>query len=199
MTFQHLNRRLHLYLALLLLPWFLMYGVSSIPFSHGQYFEARDRAKNRPLWTKRFERPYDVPVPTNGDLREFGAQVMRDAGLQGAYGAYRQNPNQINVYVHTFLHSTQVKYFRNERRLVAEDRRFRLEHFLTGMHARGGFEQEGWLMDLWGVVVDLVCLGMLTWVATGVYMWWTVPRLRAWGWLALLGGVSSFAFFLWRL
>ena len=42
MTFPHFNRRLHLYLGLCLLPWFLMYGASSIPFAHGQFFEARN-------------------------------------------------------------------------------------------------------------------------------------------------------------
>ena len=42
MTFSHANRRLHLYLALGLLPWLLMYGASSLPFAHGQFFEALD-------------------------------------------------------------------------------------------------------------------------------------------------------------
>ena len=34
MTFSHVNRRVHLYLALALLPWFFMYGISSVPFVH---------------------------------------------------------------------------------------------------------------------------------------------------------------------
>ena len=42
MTFPHFNRRLHLYLGLALLPWLFMYGLSSIPFAHTQYFERRD-------------------------------------------------------------------------------------------------------------------------------------------------------------
>ncbi len=196
MTFNHLNRRLHLYLALTLLPWFFMYGISSIPFSHNEYFEARDRAKGEPLWTQRFERPYDVPVPAEGDLRPWAAGIVADAGLQGsAYGAYRQSPDQINVYVYSFWKSTQIKYFVSEKRLVAEDRRFRFEHFLTGMHAKGGFEQGGF-HNLWGVVIDVVCLGMLLWVVTGLIMWWKLPSTRKWGWLALAGGVFSFALFL---
>jgi len=196
MTYNHLNRRLHLYLALTLLPWFFMYGISSIPFSHNQYFEERDKAKNIPLWTKRFERAYDVPVPTEGDLRPFGAKVLADTGMQGsAFGAYRQGPDQINVYVYSFWKSTQIKYFISEKRLLAEDRRFRFEHFLTGMHAKGGFEQGG-LHNLWGIVIDIVCLGMLLWVVTGLIMWWKLPSTRKWGWLALAGGVLSFALFL---
>jgi hypothetical protein len=199
MTFSHLNRRLHLYLAMSLLPWFLMYAASSFAFSHGDYFEERDRAKGVPLMTKRFERSYDIDVPAEGDLKAVGARIVRDNGIEGSFGAYRQSPDEVDVYVYTFLHSMQLKYFVREKRLVAEDRRFRFDHFLTGMHARGGFEGPGLLEKTWGVVVDLVCLGMLLWIATGLYMWWKLRATRGWGWLALLGGFASFGLLLWRL
>jgi hypothetical protein len=201
MKFPHLNRRTHLYLALFLMPWFLMYGVSSIAFSHGQYFEERDRAKGIPLWTKVHEGPYDLgPVPEQGSLRHLAHKVAADFKMEdSSYGAYRQSPEQLNIYIHTFWKSTQFKYFINEKRIVAEDRRFRFEHFLTGMHARGGFEDGRFFPFAWGVMVDLVCLGFLTWIASGLYMWWSLPSLRRWGWIALAGGFASFAFFLWRL
>ena len=80
-----------------------------------------------------------------------------------------------------------------------EDRRFRWDHFLTGMHARGGFEQEGILQRSWSVVVDLVSLAMIVWVASGLYMWWELPGQRRWGWLAIVGGVVSFLLFTMRL
>ncbi len=198
MTIHHLNRRVHLYLALFLLPWFLMYGVSSIPFSHNQYFEDRDKAKGIPLWTKRFERSYEIAIPDGPELRAVGDRIMKDHGLEGAHGTYRQNANQVNVYIYTFWKSAQLKYFIAEKKLICEDRRFRFEHFLTGMHAKGGFEQGG-LHDLWGVVVDLVCLGMIFWIVTGLVMWWTLPFARVWGWVAFGSGVASFAWFLWRL
>ena len=198
MTNSHLNRRLHLYLALFLLPWFLMYGVSSLPFSHNGYFEERDKAKGLPLWNKRFERSYDVPVPEGPDLKSLGDRIMKDTGLQGAYGTYRQSPNQVNVYVYSFWKSTQVKYYIAERKLIAEDRRFRWDNFLTGMHAQGGFEQGGY-RNLWAIMVDLVCLGMLLWVVTGMLMWWSLPFARWWGWLAVGSGTLAFALFIWRL
>lgn len=198
MTFHHLNRRVHLYLALTLSPWFLMYGVSSYVFNHPQYFDARDKALGQPLWKQRPEIPYDVPVP-EGDLKPLGARIVKEVGLEGAYGAYRQGPNQINVYVHTFLHSTQVKYLLDQKKLVVEDRRFRFDHFLTGMHAKGGFEQHRVQDTLWGVVVDLVCLGFLVWIATGLFMWCHLPSTRHWGWAAFLGGAASFGWFVYAL
>jgi len=201
-TFSQFNRRLHLYLALSLLPWFFMYGISSIPFAHNQFFEARDAAKRLPLWTLRSEHNLDVRVPEDpAELRSLGAALLEETGIQGtSFGAYRQSPTQVNVYSYSFWKSTQLKYFVDQKKLtVEEDRRFRWDHFLTGMHARGGFEQEGFLQVSWSVVVDLVCLGMIAWIASGLYMWWGLPGHRRWGWLAILAGTASFLVFTMRL
>jgi hypothetical protein len=201
MTFPHINRRTHLYLGLFLTPWVLLYAVSSIPFSHNSYFEDRDKQLGLPLWTKTHEGPYDLgPIPESGSLRPLAEKVARDFRmLDASYGAYRQSPKQLNIYIHTFWKSTQFKYFIEEKRIVAEDRRFRGDHFLTGMHARGGFEDGRFFPIAWAVVIDLVCLGFLVWVASGLYMWWSLPGLRKWGWVALAGGLASFALFLAKL
>jgi len=201
MKFPHINRRTHLYLGLFLTPWVLLYALSSIPFSHNAYFEERDKAKGLPLWTKTWEGAYDLgPIPSAGPLRPLAAKVVRDFQITNAsYGAYRQSEKQLNVYVYTFWKSTQFKYFIDEKRMVAEDRRFRWDHFLTGMHARGGFEDTRFFPTLWAIVVDLVCLAFLIWIASGLYMWWSLPGLRKWGWVALLSGAASFALFLLRL
>ena len=201
MTYSHLNRRLHLYLGLTLLPWFFMYAISSVPFAHNQFFERRDAAKGLPLWTLRAERRLDVPVPESAaGLRALGATLLKEAGIDGtSFGAYRQSPTQINVYSYSFWKSTQLKYLVDEKKLTVEDRRFRWDHFLTGMHARGGFEQEGLLQHSWSVVVDIVSVAMIVWVASGLYMWWELPGHRRWGWLAILAGTASFLCFTLRL
>ena len=201
MTYSHLNRRLHLYLGMALLPWFFMYGISSVPFAHNQFFEQRDAAKGLPLWTLRAERALDMPVPEDtAGLRAFGATLLKDAGVEAtSYGTYRQSPTQVNVYAYSFWKSTQLKYFIDQKKLTVEDRRFRWDHFLTGMHARGGFEQEGFLQLSWSVVVDIVCVSMIVWIASGLFMWWELPGQRRWGWVAILGGTVSFLFFTLRL
>lgn len=201
MTFSHINRRVHLYLGLTLLPWFFMYGVSSIPFAHNQYFQKLDEAKGIPLWTLRQEASLRAPVPEKeDDLREFGRALLKSVGIEGTnFGTYRQSPNQINVYSYSFRQSTQLKYFIDQQRLTVEDRRFRWDHFLTGMHARGGFEQDGILQDSWGVIVDLVCVAIAIWIASGIYMWWSLRAHRAWGLAAIAAGTASFVFFAARL
>ena len=201
MTFSHLNRRVHLYLGLALLPWLFMYGISSVPFAHNQYFERRDAAKGIPLWTLRSTHTVDAAIPTEPEaLRAFGASLMHHAGLPAStFGAYRQCPTQVNVYVYSFWASTQLKYYADRKQLTVEDRRFRWDHFLTGMHARGGFEQEELLVRSWSVVVDLVCLAIVLWIASGLFMWWGLPGSRRWGWLAIGAGTVSFVVFMTRL
>jgi hypothetical protein len=197
MTFSHLNRRVHLYCGLALLPWFLMYGVSSIPFAHTQFFNDRDNAKGLPLWTLRTERTVDVAVPNDSSgLRGFGAALLREAGITNTnFGTYRQSPTQINVYAYSFWHSTQLKYFVDQKKLTVEDRRFRWDQFLTGMHGRGGFEQESLIDRSWSIVVDIVCVSMILWIASGLFMWWELPGQRRWGWVAIVAGTVSFVIF----
>lgn len=201
MNASHLLRRLHLYLGLALLPWFLMYGLSSLPFAHNRYFENRDAAKGLPLWTMRLERSYEAPVPAGQEeLREFGRGILREVGVKPVnFGVYRQSPTRLIVNSYSFLQSTRVIYATDRKRLTVEDRRFRFDQFLTGMHARGGFEQDSWLANSWGLVVDVVCFAMLLWIATGYYMWWGIPGHRRWGWAAILSGVAAFAVFTLRL
>jgi hypothetical protein len=183
-----LIRRLHLYFGLTLLPWFLGYGISAAFFVHPEWGES---IYGKPVWNVRFEKPYQLP--DEPDLRKLGAILMKEAGVEGAYGTYKPSPERINVYAHSFRHATQVIYDGKKGTLRAEDKQFRWDHFSTGWHARGGFQQDSFLNDLWGVVVDLVSLAYVLWVVTGLLMWWQLRKLRMWGAIALGSGVGLFA------
>ena len=197
MTFPHFNRRLHLYLGLCLLPWLFMYGVSSIPFAHGQFFQKRDEARQVPLWTVRLQRALDLPVPEDPlALRDFGRAVLQEVGVNAPnFGVGRPNRTTVNIYAFSFLQSTRVVYAIDQKKVTVEDRRFRFDQFLTGLHARGGFEQDGFLQDSWAVVIDLVSVALVLWIVSGLYLWWGVPGHRGWGWLAILAGAGSFLMF----
>ncbi len=195
MTFNHLNRRTHLYLALALMPWLLIYALSALAIQHRTLFTD----EKEPHWTKRFERPYDRAIAPETDLRPTGAKILADAGLDGLYRVRRQGPQRLIINRFDFFSQTRLTYFITEGRLLAEDQHFRLDQFLIWMHTRAGFQQESLLSDLWAVVVDLVCLGFLVWVASGLYMWWQLTQTRHWGILALSGGLITFLTFVLNL
>lgn len=194
MTFDKINRRTHVYLAMFLMPWLLMYAASSIPFNHRSFFD--ELYKGTPQTTLRFDREYRIDIPPDADLRRIGAQILKENGLEGSFHAYRSNENTFNIFLFTFLSSTEIKYFEDQNRLLVEDRAFRWDHILGGMHGRGGFAQTIFLADAWGVVVELVMIAILVWIGTGLYMWYKQRPTWFWGSIALGGGMISMLAFL---
>ena len=83
MTFNHANRRLHMYLALSLIPWFFIYGFSSIYFSHGRTLDEWFPS-DRPNWSLRSETQLQLEVPES-DLRPLGRRVLADLGIDGPF------------------------------------------------------------------------------------------------------------------
>jgi hypothetical protein len=192
-------RRLHLYLGLALLPPFFLYGISSIAFSHPSWFQASPEEAKRD-WILRFERPFQIDLASGEDDRAVGARILRDINMEGAFGVWRPpGQNQLHVIRFSFLKASRASYYPKENRLVVEDRRFRWGPFLTGMHGRGGFEQESLLNDLWAVLVDVVCFSILAWIATGLYLWWKRPPSRSFGWIAIACGCALFGAFVYVL
>lgn len=186
MTFSHFVRRAHLYMGLFLLPWVIMFGVSTIPINH--------QAAEPVEWTRLGEYPFNAAVPEAGDnLRPLGRQMMNAAGIEGGYWIYRMNPRQVQVGHPDFLAPVRINYFIEQKRIVVERRPFALRPFLSGMHTRGGYDMDGAWDSVWAVFVDIVSVGLLVWIASGIYMWWGVPATRRWGWLALGAGVVCFA------
>jgi hypothetical protein len=184
-------RRAHLYLGMFLLPWVIMFGLSSIPLNH--------TAENAPpQWTKVAELPFTASLPpstTPDALRPLGEQMVKAAGLNGGFYVNRANANQINVNHPNFLHPIRIIYYVDRGRLSVERRDVAWRQFLSGMHTRGGYNLGGFWDATWAVFVDIVSVALLAWIASGLFMWWKLPGtgLRRWGWLALAGGLVSFA------
>ena len=186
MTFAHFVRRAHLYTGLFLLPWVIMFGVSTIPINHQSPEPAN--------WMRVDEYTFDAPVPgAEENLRPLGRQIMNAAGIDGGYYVYRVNPQQVQVGHPEFLSPVRMNYFTERKRLVVERRAFSLRPFLSGMHTRGGYDMGGFWDSVWAVFVDAVCVGLILWIASGIYMWWGLPATRRWGWLALGAGAACFA------
>lgn len=193
--FDLINRRAHLYLGLFLLPWLTMYGVSSFLISHHAWF----RSDQPPNWQPVFERPYQRPAPADADLREVAHEILKDCQMEGAFWAQRPKADEIRINRFRFWDETRLIYSVKEKRLRAERQLIRWDQVVLRMHFRGGFQQPTFLDDLWAILVDVVCLGIVAWIGTGLVMWWRLARLRLAGALAVMGGVLSFLFFVWRL
>lgn len=193
MTFDHFNKRTHLYLALFLLPWFLMYGLSSLLINHKELL----KDPNEGAWTQQADRSYDRPVPDDADLREIAYQVLNDVDMKGSFWVnLDENRNRLNINRFDSWSATRLVYHIDEQRLTSEHKKFASREFITRMHTKGGFHQESFFSDLWAIVIDLVCAGFLIWIATGIFMWWKIKSSRTWGFITVGGGLFSYMIFL---
>jgi hypothetical protein len=192
MTPSQFNRRLHVYLALLVFPWLLMYGISAAVINHVEWFAKQE-------WNERFRQQYSRPVPTDADLQVIGKQIAEDLGLEGRHYAYKPGPRKLIVNVQDFWANCRVTYDLDDEQVLVEDELFQWKSFLIRMHERSGYAQNSLLEDAWAVCVDLASAGFLVLVCSGLWMWWQLPRVRWTGLLALLAGVTSFIGMVWAL
>lgn len=196
-TFDKINRRSHLYLGLFLMPWLLMYGVSSFIVIHQPWFKADQALAWEPLFEKEYRRP--VPDPADRDLRATAQEILKDSNLEGAFWVNRPRPDTLHIDRFSFWDSTRLTYSIKEQKLKAERKPMRVSQAVIRMHFRGGYGQPTFRDKFWGLLVDVACIGIILWVASGLIMWWRLPRLRAWGAIAVAGGFLSFLLFVWTL
>jgi hypothetical protein len=183
MSFDKIVRRTHVYLGMGLLPWFVMYGVGSVPLAH----------KVGPAtWTVTSEREYRIDA--GADLEAAGRAMLEACGLPatGVWGTYKNPQGDLIVYVSRMIRPARVTYDAARGRLKVERREFHAWAILTEMHVRGGFEKGGALDLAWSGMADLSGAGLVIWAISGVYMLWRMRQLWVWGGLALGGGVATF-------
>ena len=191
MSFLLVVRRIHLYLGLALLPWVVLFGISSYPFSHP--------TTEQPTWTVQADRPYTSDIPPGADLRAIGGRIHADAGFSGGFYVNQPNPQRVTVHHPDFFHPSRINYFMDQRRLLVERREIVWRQVLTSMHAHAGYELGGFWNVVWAVIIDVLCLALVLWIASGLVMWWMLPGSRNWGWVAIAAGLATFAVLVFRL
>jgi hypothetical protein len=198
-TFDKINRRAHLYLGLFLMPWLLMYGVSSFIVIHHAWFPS-DRPGREVLFEKAYSRPVNLQGANNSpELRAAAQVILKECNLEGAFWADKPKPDTLHIERFSFRDSISLTYSAKDQKLKAERRRMRWSQVPQRMHFRGGYGQPGFGNKFWGVLVDAACAGIILWVVSGLIMWWRLPRLRAWGTIAVAAGILSFALLVWTL
>ncbi len=184
-----LFRRTHLYLGLLLIPWMLVYALSTVAFNHSEHFRPYRAAD--PQWLPLWEKDYTLAAPPDpADLRATTQRLLDDHGVRGAFGVRRQG-QRLNINVRNFWHPQRLTYDFGTRKLRAEVKRFAWLDVLIRLHERTGYGQGGVLNNLWAACVDLFCFATLAWIGTGLFLWWKLGATRRWGWLALGAGIAT--------
>src|SRR6187200_2536915 len=158
-----LIRRTHMYLALFLFPWLLMYALSTAVMNHRALFV--DEAGNgAPQFQPERELTYDGVFPEGAELRTISGQILASLDLDGAHGVTRRKDGAIVITRNDLLTPRRLTYTPATRVLTIERLPYRSNVTLERFHRRRGYATGYALDTTWAVTVDLVIAGMIFWV-----------------------------------
>ena len=196
--FSKVVRRTHMYLALFLVPWMLMYALSTMTMNHRAFFKAHYGEDLVQFETER-EETYTGIFPENAGRKQIAEQILSDLDLEGPYGLRGRLDRRLTITRNDPITPRRITYTPETGQLRIEKLIFRTPVFLEQMHRRRGYQHEYALADVWAFSVDLAIVAMLFWVASGLWMWWEMKVTRRWGTVSIAGGLLLFGFFLFTI
>lgn len=191
-----LLRRIHLYLALFLTPWILMYAASTFVMNHRPLFHGPP-PQPPPKFEVERELVYPGDMPEGATPKQVALQLLATLNLDGAHSVQRPGTaGAVVVNRQDPVSPRRITYNPADKRVVVEKMVFSGAGFLERMHRRRGFQQDYVLEDLWAASVDVTIVGLFCLALSGLWMWWELRVTRKWGALALGAGFALFGLFL---
>jgi len=191
-----LLRRLHLYLALFLSPWILMYTVSTFVMNHRELFHGPPPAPP-PKFELEREFAYSGEFPEDAKPQQIALQLLQSLEMDGAHSLARPPaPGTVVINRQLPVNPRRITYTAATRKVTIEKLVFSGAGFLERMHRRRGFQHDYLLEDLWAFTVDLTIAGLLILAASGLWMAWELRTTRRLGALSLAAGCALFGLFL---
>jgi len=189
-------RRVHMYLGLFLVPWMVMYALSTLAMAHRPFVASFYPTKNPKLTLER-ELDYSRTFTAGATAQERARQILQDLGLEGRHSVSRVKegePLVINRLHALFLR--RITFDPKTNKLTVQREDFRGLTFLERMHRRAGFQDPYVVENTWAFTADLAVATLVFWALSGVWLWWELRPTRLWGGLCIVLGIVLFATFL---
>jgi hypothetical protein len=193
MTFSRIVRRTHLYLALFLMPWMLMYALSTLVMNHRDLFT---RGAPAVQYETERELVYSGVFPEGATPRMAAEQILSALELEGRHSVRGSLDATLTIHREDPITPRRITFVPSSGRLHVEHMVFRTPAFLERLHRRRGYDPPYLLDDAWALSVDVVIFALVFWAASGLWMWWELRNARRWGALCLATGLGLFGFFL---
>lgn len=191
-----LLRRTHLYLALFLSPWILMYAASTVVMNHRVLFRSLYGGPP-PTFVMEREQLYDAVFPEGSGPEQMAAQILASLGLEGTFNANkRTRDGAVVINRMDPITPRRITYQPADKKLTLERVPWDTRGYLERMHRRRGYQYDRPLEDTWAVSVDFFIAAVILWVGSGIWMWWEMKAARRWGVVACAVGIALFATFL---
>ena len=188
-----LLRRIHLYLALFLSPWILMYTASTFVMNHRPLFHGPPPVPPPKFEVER-ELVYPGEMPDGATPQQVALQLLATLDMDGAHAVPRQASNEkVVINRQDPVNPRRITYTAADKKVVVEKMVFSGAGFLERMHRRRGYQHNYALEDLWAASVDLTIAALLFLSLSGLWMAWELRVTRKLGALALGAGLALFA------
>ena len=194
-TGSRLVRRIHMFTALFLAPWMLMYALSTLVMTHRDYVNSFYASKSPTLATER-ELDYSRSFPTNMTREEIAQRILHDIGMEGAHSVSGgRSGGPLVIQRQHALPQRRITFDPSQSKITITREEFRASTFLDRMHRRRGYNQPYALEDTWGFTVDVAVVTMAFWSLSGIWLAWELKTTRLWGALSLVVGLGLFVLF----
>ena len=188
-------RRIHLYLALFLTPWMLMYALSTVVMNHRSWFEDY-YGGHTVQWEDFSEEQFAVDFGDDPSRQEVADRILSHLGIEGAHNIRGRLDRRITITRDNPWDTRRITFTRADSLLKVERRVSRLSVILESLHRRRGYQHAIFTEDLWAFSVDLVIVAMMFWAGSGIWMWWEMGVTRRLGAIALGTGLVLYGLYL---
>lgn len=194
-------KRIHFHLGLYFLLFIWLFSVSGLLLNNSQWRTAR-------FWDERVETRSEQevrPLPAGDDI-EVVRRIMTDLALDGEINSVNRSAAETTFQVNRpgLSHSVEVDH----ETLVASVRSIEVNvtgvlnnlHTFSGVSMTDPSRVRDWtLTRIWSFAMDAIAVGLIVLVASGLYLWYQLPRKRVGGLISLFGGLATCGAFLFGL
>jgi len=170
-------RNTHLFIGLFSALFVLMFGVSAIRFSHKWWFSSKPKVT---------EQQFTIPLESSVNVGAV-AEVLRDRyGLRGDIGSQQPTAEGFGFVIARQGTNYAVSF---SKAAGAAKVRTSVDPFmgmLDKVHSTFGLWHEYLLLNIWGLLLGLVSLGLTVLAATGIYLWFKIHEERVVGTVLLV-------------
>ena len=194
-----LNRLTHMYVALFLTPWLLMYALSTGLMNHSQQLT---RLHGGPLitWEVESTRMLTLAFSKDATPEMMGEQIARAVDIRGNVSArLSRDGKQLVVMRNHAIMPERIMYTLADGTAKVERRQLQAFALIVPMHTRRSYQSPYIMDDLWALSVDVWIVAVLVWIVSGIWMWWRLKTTRLFGLLGALTGFALYGFFLFKL
>jgi hypothetical protein len=165
-------RNTHLVAGLLAVPFLLMYGLSAVQMSHGDWFSLKPTAT---------ETSVAVASSPINDGRALARILMDQNQVRGEIRQVKATDSGFQLQIEHLGTDYRVQYSSQTRQAVIQTSVAPFMGMMNRVHHLAGLHNASLILDVWGgwVVAASLCLFLLG--LTGIYMWFRLYKERVIG------------------